>query len=288
MLVGKCWFSSDASCSYNDNEPARTFCISFIFLSFDLWLTDRVAQISGLVLLILKQWQLAGVFALLSFLLRFPSFNVRSQYIFEAQAVKEKLSGPNTCSFVYFWLISCQYHWSSSWHSSTNDWVWCSLSSHLSWFWYRFRSFPSNHMHEECNYSYSFSWSFFENQAVLLAITSTSGCCNNFFGWVSLRTFRPLVDLTPSGVLKSIELVLFYVYMIRFVAVEVMKLKVVSATFLLVLNLNDSTCQIRKNIFYFISKALCSRENQILELYLLKFHDFIKCLSIKQEIHFIK
>ena len=31
-----------------------------------------------------------------------------------------------------------------------------------------------------------------------------------------------------------------------------------------------------------------SRENQILEFYILKFHDVIKSLSIKQEIHFTK
>ena len=29
-----------------------------------------------------------------------------------------------------------------------------------------------------------------------------------------------------------------------------------------------------------------SRENQILEFYIFKFHDVIKCLNIKQEIHF--
>ena len=29
-----------------------------------------------------------------------------------------------------------------------------------------------------------------------------------------------------------------------------------------------------------------SRENQILEFYILKFHGVIKCLSIKQQIHF--
>ena len=55
-------------------------------------------------------------------------------------------------------------------------------------------------------------------------------------------------------------------------------LKVVSATYLLVcfLSLNNSTCQTRKNVFYFTSKAL----------FVLKFHDVIKCLSIKEEIHF--
>ena len=29
-----------------------------------------------------------------------------------------------------------------------------------------------------------------------------------------------------------------------------------------------------------------SRENQILEFYIFKFHDVIKCLNIKQQIHF--
>ena len=61
-------------------------------------------------------------------------------------------------------------------------------------------------------------------------------------------------------------------------------LKVVSATFLLVwfLNLNESTCQTRKNVFYF-NNSFLSRENQILEFKIFRFHDVIKCLSIKQK-----
>ena len=63
---------------------------------------------------------------------------------------------------------------------------------------------------------------------------------------------------------------------------------VVSATFALVyfLSLNESTCQTRKNAFYFISKALFILENQILKFCIFKCHDVIKCLCIKQEIHF--
>ena len=38
-------------------------------------------------------------------------------------------------------------------------------------------------------------------------------------------------------------------------------------------------------LFHFKS-SFRSQENQILEFYILKFHDVIKCLSIKQEIHF--
>ena len=66
-------------------------------------------------------------------------------------------------------------------------------------------------------------------------------------------------------------------------------LKVVSATFLLVcfLSLNKSICQTRKNVFLFHFKSsFRSQENEILEFYIFKFHDVIKCLSIKQEIHF--
>ena len=64
-------------------------------------------------------------------------------------------------------------------------------------------------------------------------------------------------------------------------------LKVVSAIFLLVcyLSLNDSTCQTRKNVFYFTSKALFVLEN-ILEFYVFKFHDVTECLSIKEEVYF--
>ena len=60
-------------------------------------------------------------------------------------------------------------------------------------------------------------------------------------------------------------------------------LKVVSATFLLVslLSVNESTYQTRKSVFYFTSKALF-----VLEKIKFKFHDVIKCLSIKEEIHF--
>ena len=38
-------------------------------------------------------------------------------------------------------------------------------------------------------------------------------------------------------------------------------------------------------LFHFKS-SFCSRENQVLEFQIFKFHDVIKCLSIKQEIHF--
>ena len=38
-------------------------------------------------------------------------------------------------------------------------------------------------------------------------------------------------------------------------------------------------------LFHFKS-SFRSQENQILEFYILKFHDVIKCLSIKQEIRF--
>ena len=65
--------------------------------------------------------------------------------------------------------------------------------------------------------------------------------------------------------------------------------KFVSAIFSIVcfLSLNESTCQTRKkkNLIQF-TISFRSRENQILELYILKFHDVIKYLSIKQEIHF--
>ena len=54
----------------------------------------------------------------------------------------------------------------------------------------------------------------------------------------------------------------------------------------LFLGLNGNTCQIKKNVFYFTSKPLFNLENQILEFYIFKFHGVIKCLSIKQEIHF--
>ena len=65
-------------------------------------------------------------------------------------------------------------------------------------------------------------------------------------------------------------------------------LKVVSATFLLVcflLCLNESTCETKKNVLFFLQK-LFSWENQILEFYIFKYHDVIKCSSIKQVIHF--
>ena len=60
---------------------------------------------------------------------------------------------------------------------------------------------------------------------------------------------------------------------------------VVFATFLLAcfLNLKESTCETKINIFYFTSKAFRSLENQILEFYIFKIHDVIKYLSIKQE-----
>ena len=66
--------------------------------------------------------------------------------------------------------------------------------------------------------------------------------------------------------------------------------KGVSASFLLVhfLCLKKSTCKTRKNAFFYTFKAFCSQENQRLEFYTLKFHDVIKCLSVKQVMHFTK
>ena len=61
-------------------------------------------------------------------------------------------------------------------------------------------------------------------------------------------------------------------------------LMVLFATFLLVcfLILKESTWETRKNIFLFHFKSsFCSQENQILEFQIFKFHDVIKCLSIK-------
>ena len=56
----------------------------------------------------------------------------------------------------------------------------------------------------------------------------------------------------------------------------------------LLLSLKKSTSQTRgKKLFHFRS-CFSSRENQILEFYISKFHDVIKCLSIKQEIYFTK
>ena len=57
----------------------------------------------------------------------------------------------------------------------------------------------------------------------------------------------------------------------------------------LFVSLNESTCQTRKKCFLFHFKSsFCSQKNQILEFYILNFHDAIKCLSMKQEIHFIE
>ena len=70
-----------------------------------------------------------------------------------------------------------------------------------------------------------------------------------------------------------------------------MNLKIVSATFLLVcfLSRNKSICQSRKNIFLLHFKtSFRSRENQVLEFQIFRFHDVIEYLSINQEIYFIE
>ena len=60
-------------------------------------------------------------------------------------------------------------------------------------------------------------------------------------------------------------------------------LKIVSATFLLVcfLSLNKNTCQTRKMFFIHFKSSFRSPENQILEFYIFKFHEVIKCLKHK-------
>ena len=61
------------------------------------------------------------------------------------------------------------------------------------------------------------------------------------------------------------------------------ELKVVSATFLLIclVSLKESTCETKKNAFYFTSKVLFVLE--ILTFQILKCHDIIKCLSMLHE-----
>ena len=65
-------------------------------------------------------------------------------------------------------------------------------------------------------------------------------------------------------------------------------LEFVSATFLLVcfLSLKESTWEKRKKKLFHFKSSFRSRENQILGFKVFKFHDVIKCLSIKQGIHF--
>ena len=68
-------------------------------------------------------------------------------------------------------------------------------------------------------------------------------------------------------------------------------LKVVSATFLLVcfFRLKESTCETKKNVFYFTSKAPFVLEIiKFLTFQIFKCHDVIKCLSMKHETHIIE
>ena len=51
--------------------------------------------------------------------------------------------------------------------------------------------------------------------------------------------------------------------------------------------LNKSTFETRKNVFlHHFKSSFRFRENQILEFYIFNFHNEIKCLNVKQEIHF--
>ena len=66
-------------------------------------------------------------------------------------------------------------------------------------------------------------------------------------------------------------------------------LKVVSATFLLVCffrSKQEYLSNYGKCFLFHFKSSFRSRENQILEFYIFKFHDVIKCLSIKQEMYF--
>ena len=66
-------------------------------------------------------------------------------------------------------------------------------------------------------------------------------------------------------------------------------LKVASATFVLVCFFKSKRkhfSNYEKCFLFHFKSSFRLRENQILELSISKFHDVIKCLSIKQEIHF--
>ena len=49
---------------------------------------------------------------------------------------------------------------------------------------------------------------------------------------------------------------------------------------------NESTCQPGKIFLFYFKSSFRSGENQIFVFQIFKFYDAIKCLSIKQEIHF--
>ena len=72
--------------------------------------------------------------------------------------------------------------------------------------------------------------------------------------------------------------------------VTTLTLKVVSATFLLVyfLCLKGSTCETRKNDFFHLKSSFCSWDIRILTFQIIKWHDIIKCPSMKCKTHFIE
>ena len=107
--------------------------------------------------------------------------------------------------------------------------------------------------------------------------------------WNSLLTTFCSLEILASNWYEAllINFSYFLIYVVFIILKIVENLKVVSATFVLVyfLSLNESTCQTRKNVFLFHFKSSFRSRKNILEFYLFKFHDVIKCLSIKQ-IHF--
>ena len=89
-------------------------------------------------------------------------------------------------------------------------------------------------------------------------------------------------NMKVNNLSKSPSLTLFFIWKLcsKFL------LKVVTLIFLLVcfVSLKERTSETRKNIFTSFRK--CSWDNQILTFQIFKFHDVIKCSSLKQETNF--
>ena len=65
-------------------------------------------------------------------------------------------------------------------------------------------------------------------------------------------------------------------------------LKVVSATFLLLcfVCFTERTFETKEHFLFHFESSFDSRDNQVLNFQIFKFHEFIKCLSMKNGTHF--
>ena len=161
---------------------------------------------------------MAGVFALLSFLVRFSSFKDCSQKTWRHRLLRKKFLDLTVAPLhIPEWYPTSITGHLYGIHLLTEFGGHC-LHSHVALGFLPLK--PNAWVMHTCSMiscssssilDQALLWAFrslFSNRVILLAFSSSSGCCNALFGQVSLKALWPLVDLVSSGRMTWLVLLL--------------------------------------------------------------------------------